>query len=633
MSEPWNFNTESCLNGEEPSNRCCTTEDCICDPESDNCKDIGQNEWSKNYPKCSPHNLISPVIFKKDQIDKVDLVNTLTSNKLDNSFFQFQNLDTLLNTRFDQFDNYTPYPLQKDSEFSGVFNIINPLPKLVKYPLHGTVVDWSLTNFSFHYITEIQTKEELTNSNSLHRIENEGVPIDTGVIELQLELTHQDEVLILCFFLQPGETSNLFLFNLGEKSGALVDDGNFIQTTITDGLHSHRSINNPDISSHIYVDIVDTLSNNDSVRVQKDSQNIENATVKRLLDNNQARVSYENNNEATVNLHPSSRTPFIIPNTKNGRIIEKTSSNDYLVLIDGEKKTVRYNDIIWKHRHEDNNSHRNLDFSTSVSSVLETKLSDLITIDNFNYFTYTGRTSWPPCKKATFIVFETPIIFNRNDVSHYKNKRLFNNYKLKDIQTSDNLKKTQFLKYVITSKEQIMNSGDNSEVIETFENPSSEDTTDLSISKFTKNTDNKGGAGVCDDSGILHTFRSFLTKPHFLMLVKFILLLLSFFIAILMFSQSWNGYITIHKSLIYKGSKKPNFFFKNSWVLAIFFPIGSLFLLKNEETKKKWGKFVFIPITLIFYSIVFKKFGDLIGAIITCVGILMILIIQLLNML
>ena len=55
--------------------------------------------------------------------------------------------------------------------------------------------------------------------------------------------------------------------------------------------------------------------------------------------------------------------------------------------------------------------------------------------------------------------------------------RLFNNYKLKDIQTSDNLK-TQFLKYVITSKEQIMNGvGENSsEVIETFENPSSEDT-------------------------------------------------------------------------------------------------------------------------------------------------------------
>ena len=128
-------------------------------------------------------------------------------------------------------------------------------------------------------------------------------------------------------------------------------------------------------------------------------------------------------------------------------------------------------------------------------------------------------------------MFETPIIFNRNDISHYENKRLFNNYKLKDIQTSDNLKKTQFLKYVITSKEQIMNSvEENSEVIETFENPSSEDTADLSITKFTKNTDNEGGDGVCEDSGILHTFRSFLTKPHFLMLVKFILLLLSFFI-------------------------------------------------------------------------------------------------------
>ena len=315
-------------------------EDCICDPESDNCKDIGQNEWSKNYPKCSPHNLISPVIFKKDQIDKVDLVNTLTSNKLDNSFFQFQNLDTLLNTSFDQFDNYTPYPLQKDNEFSGVFNITtNPLPKLVKYPLHGTIVDWSLTNFSFHKITEIQTKEELAGG-SLHRIENEGVNIDTGLMELQLELTHQDEVLILCFFLQPGETSNLFLFNLGEKSGALVDDNNFIQTTITDGLHSHRSINNPDISSHIYVEIVDTLSNNDRVRVKKDSQNIENATVKRLLDNNKAIVTYENDNEVTVNLYPSSRTPFIIPKTRNGRIIEKTISGDYLVLIDGKKKLL-----------------------------------------------------------------------------------------------------------------------------------------------------------------------------------------------------------------------------------------------------------------------------------------------------
>ena len=74
------------------------------------------------------------------------------------------------------------------------------------------------------------------------------------------------------------------------------------------------------------------------------------------------------------------------------------------------------------YEHEDDSSHRNLDFSTSVSSVLETKLNDLITIDNFNYFTYTGRTSWPPCKKATFIVFETPIIFNRNDISHYENK-------------------------------------------------------------------------------------------------------------------------------------------------------------------------------------------------------------------
>ena len=35
--------------------------------------------------------------------------------------------------------------------------------KAMTFDVFGTVVDWSLTNFSFHYITEIQTKEELTN--------------------------------------------------------------------------------------------------------------------------------------------------------------------------------------------------------------------------------------------------------------------------------------------------------------------------------------------------------------------------------------------------------------------------------------------------------------------------------------
>ena len=45
--------------------------------------------------------------------------------------------------------------------------------------------------------------------------------------------------------------------------------------------------------------------------LKKTVKTLKNVTVKRLLDNNKAIVTYENDNEVTVNLYPSSRTPLL----------------------------------------------------------------------------------------------------------------------------------------------------------------------------------------------------------------------------------------------------------------------------------------------------------------------------------
>ena len=113
-------------------------------------------------------------------------------------------------------------------------------------------------------------------------------------------------------------------------------------------------------------------------------------------------------------------------------------------------------------------------------------------------------------------------------------------------------------------------------------------------------------------------------------------MLLSFFVALILFSHSWNGYIKNHSSLYDKYNdriKKKIYWLFFIVILSVGLLVLSLFILKVDEDDPNDKPLypIFLPIIFIFYLVLFQLFKDYWGTFFICIGIGGIFLVKLLD--